>query len=212
MHKIYNLAVKVWVKGVPCREWLWKGCDFSIMNFRDMGPFVNLPYTHVNIGFYLSDPPGYHDHHHVEDLFTSQFLVETVNYWVNSALPCMHRIQVVLRKLSSRIPITYWMIKWRKYAKFCKFAGKRQHQLFSAASASTACLRYKSRDKHLLNRWFPGSYILKIKVTVEAFWSSINIRRSVLWEVQHPACLSRFRSEKHGFISLHVFWKLIHHA
>ena len=30
------------------------------MNFRDMGPFENLPYTHVNIGFYLSDPPGFH--------------------------------------------------------------------------------------------------------------------------------------------------------
>ena len=28
------------------------------MNFRDMGPFENLPYTHVNIGFYPSDPPG----------------------------------------------------------------------------------------------------------------------------------------------------------
>ena len=28
------------------------------MNFRDMGPFENLPYTHVNIGFYLSDPLG----------------------------------------------------------------------------------------------------------------------------------------------------------
>ena len=28
------------------------------MNFRDMGPFENLLYTHVNIGFYLSDPPG----------------------------------------------------------------------------------------------------------------------------------------------------------
>ena len=27
------------------------------MNFRDMGPFENLPYTHVNIGFYRSDPP-----------------------------------------------------------------------------------------------------------------------------------------------------------
>ena len=28
------------------------------MNFRDMSPFENLPYTHVNIGFNLSDPPG----------------------------------------------------------------------------------------------------------------------------------------------------------
>ncbi len=37
---------------------LRKGCDSSIMNFRDMGPFKNLPYTHVNIDFCLSDPPG----------------------------------------------------------------------------------------------------------------------------------------------------------
>ena len=35
-----------------------KGCDSLIMNFRDIGPFENLPHTHVNIGFYLSDPPG----------------------------------------------------------------------------------------------------------------------------------------------------------
>ncbi len=27
-------------------------------DFRDMGPFENLPYTHVNIGFDLSDPLG----------------------------------------------------------------------------------------------------------------------------------------------------------
>ncbi len=31
--------------------------DSSIMNFRDMGPFEKLSYAHVNIGFYLSDPP-----------------------------------------------------------------------------------------------------------------------------------------------------------
>ncbi len=41
-------------KGVSCREWLWKGWDSSIMNFSDMGPFENLSYTHVNIGFQLS--------------------------------------------------------------------------------------------------------------------------------------------------------------
>ena len=36
---------------------LRKGGDFMKMDFRDMGPFENLSYTHVNIGFDLSDPP-----------------------------------------------------------------------------------------------------------------------------------------------------------
>ena len=53
-----SLRVKLWVKGVSCRGWLWKGCDSSIMNFRDMGQFENLPYMHVNISFSLSDPPS----------------------------------------------------------------------------------------------------------------------------------------------------------
>ena len=44
------------VKGAFCREWLWKGCNSFIMDFRDMGPFENLSYTHVNMCFYLSDP------------------------------------------------------------------------------------------------------------------------------------------------------------
>ena len=40
------------------REMLRKGYDFSIINFRDMGAFQNCTDTHVNIGFYQSEPPG----------------------------------------------------------------------------------------------------------------------------------------------------------
>ncbi len=32
-----------------------------ILNLRDMGPFENRLYTHVNIGCHLSDPPGLYD-------------------------------------------------------------------------------------------------------------------------------------------------------
>ncbi len=50
--------VHLWVKGVFRGERLRKGCDFSTMNFRDMGTFQNFPDMHVNIGFYQSEPPG----------------------------------------------------------------------------------------------------------------------------------------------------------
>ncbi len=55
--QILDLVVHLWVKDAFLRERLRKGCDSSIMNFRDMGAFRNPPNTHVNIGFYLSDPP-----------------------------------------------------------------------------------------------------------------------------------------------------------
>ena len=44
------------VKGVFIWERLRKMCTL-IMNFRDKGPFENLPDTHGNIAFDLSDPP-----------------------------------------------------------------------------------------------------------------------------------------------------------
>ncbi len=56
--QILNLVVHLCGKGLFLREKLRKGCDSSIINFRDMGAFQNLPDAHVNIGFYLSDPPG----------------------------------------------------------------------------------------------------------------------------------------------------------
>ncbi len=56
--QILDLVVYLWDKGVLHRERLRKGCNFSIMNFRDMGAFQNFPDTHVNIGFYQSEPPG----------------------------------------------------------------------------------------------------------------------------------------------------------
>ena len=34
------------------------GNDVSCSNSARMGPFGNLPDMHVNIEFYLSDPPG----------------------------------------------------------------------------------------------------------------------------------------------------------
>ncbi len=37
---------------------LRKGCNSTTMYFRDMGPFENPLFTHVNIGFNISDPPG----------------------------------------------------------------------------------------------------------------------------------------------------------
>ena len=41
------------------------------MNFSDKGPFENLPYTHVNIGFYPSDPPGFQCDKSVEQFYES---------------------------------------------------------------------------------------------------------------------------------------------
>ena len=36
---------------------LRKGCNSKTMYFRDMCPFENPLFTHVNIGFNISDPP-----------------------------------------------------------------------------------------------------------------------------------------------------------
>ncbi len=55
--QILDLVVHLWDKGVFSRGRLRKGCDIPIMNFRNMGPFQNFLDTHVNIGFYQSDPP-----------------------------------------------------------------------------------------------------------------------------------------------------------
>ena len=52
--------VHLGVKGLVPRERLRKGCDSSIMNFRDMGAFQKLPNVYFDIGFYLSEPPGIH--------------------------------------------------------------------------------------------------------------------------------------------------------
>ncbi len=56
--KILDVMVHQWVKDAIQRERLRKGCDSSIMNFRDMGAFQNLLNTHVNIDLNLSVPPG----------------------------------------------------------------------------------------------------------------------------------------------------------
>ncbi len=45
------------VKGASLWERLRKGCKSLIMNFRDKGPFYNLPDMHGNVGFDVSDPP-----------------------------------------------------------------------------------------------------------------------------------------------------------
>ncbi len=48
------------VTGVFIRERLGKVCNSSILNFRDKGPFENIPDMHGNISFDPSDPaPGY---------------------------------------------------------------------------------------------------------------------------------------------------------
>ncbi len=58
--QILDLVVHLWVSGVFLQKRLRIGCDFSIMSFRDIGAFPNLPDTHFNIGFYLSDhSPGF---------------------------------------------------------------------------------------------------------------------------------------------------------
>ena len=49
------MVCQVGVGWQPGGSTFTKGCDSSIMNFRDMGLFENLPYTHVNIGFHLSE-------------------------------------------------------------------------------------------------------------------------------------------------------------
>ncbi len=55
--QILDQVVHLWVKGAFLIERLRKGCDSSIINFRDMGAFLNHPDMHVNIGFYQSEPP-----------------------------------------------------------------------------------------------------------------------------------------------------------
>ncbi len=55
---ILDVVVHLWVKGVFRRERVRKGCDFSILNFRDISAFQNFPDTHVNIGFHQSEPRG----------------------------------------------------------------------------------------------------------------------------------------------------------
>ncbi len=50
--EILNLVVHLRDKGVFRTEMLRKGCDISIMNFRDTSAFQNSPDTHVNKGFY----------------------------------------------------------------------------------------------------------------------------------------------------------------
>ena len=57
--KTLDWVVHLWVKGALPKERLRKGCDSSIVNFRYMGAFQNLPNMHANIVFYPSEPPGY---------------------------------------------------------------------------------------------------------------------------------------------------------
>ncbi len=48
------------------------------MNFRDMGPFEDPPYTHVNMDFYLSDPPPLREWVLVEEIPVLKGV--TINY------------------------------------------------------------------------------------------------------------------------------------
>ena len=55
--RVLNIQVYPCDKAAFLTDRLRKGYDSIKMNFRDMGPFQKPLYTHVNIGFDLSDPP-----------------------------------------------------------------------------------------------------------------------------------------------------------
>ena len=56
--RVQNLRTHLWDKGMFMMTRLRKGCNSTTMYFRDMGPFENTLFTHVNIGFNISEPPG----------------------------------------------------------------------------------------------------------------------------------------------------------